>query len=235
MPLNSKGRSSSRPSTRKALASRPQSRQAIPRQPGGFPDSTRATLTYCDEFTLDPAVLGVSNTYDFSAIGLYDPNITGVGHQPLAFDQWMAVYSHYAVNNSSIEMMPTFVSSTNATPPCVFGVSPSYTTGQFSALTIPGLIEKTKQGTGSFCNVNNINYGSAGTKLKARFSRAKVFRDRGITDPDLAGNISSNPSEAYIFSCWAAGASASDGAAQTFMVIITYDVTFFERRLLPQS
>jgi len=204
-------------------------------QPGGFPDAARVRLTYAEEFTLDPSVLGVTATYEFSAVGLYDPNITGIGHQPLVFDQWMAIYSHYNVNKATITLEPTFVSSTNPTPPQVFGVAPVYTTGQFSALTLTGCIEKTKQAGGSYCNVNNINYGSVGTKLKAVYSRDKVFKDRGITDSTLSGSISANPTEDYIFSVWACGASASDAAAQTYLATIEFDVTFFERRLIPQS
>lgn len=46
--------------------------------------------------------IGAANAHVFSANGLYDPNITGTGHQPLGFDQLMSMYNHYTVIASKI-------------------------------------------------------------------------------------------------------------------------------------
>jgi hypothetical protein len=51
----------------------------------------------------------------------------------------------------------------------------------------------------------------------------------------LSGSISANPAEDYVFTCWGVGPASVDASAQTFMVVINYDVTFFERKLIPQS
>lgn len=40
----------------------------------------------------------------FSANGIYDPNITGIGHQPLGHDQWLTFYNHYCVIGSRINV-----------------------------------------------------------------------------------------------------------------------------------
>ncbi len=47
---------------------------------------------------------GSVGTYVFSANGLYDVNITGAGHQPRGFDQWMSMYDHYTVFFSKITL-----------------------------------------------------------------------------------------------------------------------------------
>ncbi len=47
--------------------------------------------------TLNPGVAGVAAIQVMTANGLYDPDITGVGHQPRGFDQIMALYNHYTV------------------------------------------------------------------------------------------------------------------------------------------
>lgn len=40
--------------------------------------------------------------YVFSANNIYDPNVTGTGHQPLFHDQYAAMYDHYLVLGSKI-------------------------------------------------------------------------------------------------------------------------------------
>ena len=60
-----------------------------------------ATLLYSDQITLNPAA-GTVSKHVFSANGLFDPNITGVGHQPRGFDQYMALYNHYTVIGARI-------------------------------------------------------------------------------------------------------------------------------------
>lgn len=61
-----------------------------------FPAKTTKWLRYCDDFSLSSS-LGVMTTYVYSANGLYDPNITGTGHQPMGFDTMMSYYEHYHV------------------------------------------------------------------------------------------------------------------------------------------
>lgn len=57
----------------------------------------KVTLKYTETITLTTGALGVFATYFFAANGMFDPNITGVGHQPMYYDQYMALYNHYTV------------------------------------------------------------------------------------------------------------------------------------------
>lgn len=55
-----------------------------------------------------------SNTfskYQFSCNGMYDPDITGVGHQPLFFDQMAAIYDQYTVIGSKLVVEVTPVTA----------------------------------------------------------------------------------------------------------------------------
>lgn len=57
----------------------------------------KTTFVYAETFNLNPGVGGTPSNYVFSANGLYDPNITGIGHQPRGFDQIMSLYDHATV------------------------------------------------------------------------------------------------------------------------------------------
>lgn len=61
-----------------------------------FPTKTTRWLRYCTDFSLSSS-LGVMQTHVFSANGLYDPDTTSTGHQPLGFDEMMRHYEHYHV------------------------------------------------------------------------------------------------------------------------------------------
>jgi len=50
---------------------------------------------------------GATATYTFSCNGMFDPNITGTGHQPMFFDQMSAIYDHYTVFRSTIRLEVT--------------------------------------------------------------------------------------------------------------------------------
>lgn len=48
------------------------------------------------------SVAGVPQFYTFAGNSLYDPDITGTGHQPMGFDQWQGFYNKYTVYGSKI-------------------------------------------------------------------------------------------------------------------------------------
>lgn len=80
-------------------------RLSIPRRvyvPGGtFPYQLQNKNVYTDTFSRSFDT-GSFTSFIFSANGMYDPNITGTGTQPLYFDQLCSVYNHYTVIASSI-------------------------------------------------------------------------------------------------------------------------------------
>lgn len=69
-------------------------------------DKLRTSLIYNQNISLDPKPdalgAGGSNQWVFSAIGCYDPDVTGTGHQPLYFDNLSSFYQRYRVMSSMI-------------------------------------------------------------------------------------------------------------------------------------
>lgn len=68
----------------------------IPRSRGVIPAGTVCRLKYAANFVLT-ANLGVLNIHKFRLNGLYDPDQTGTGHQPMGFDQISLRYYKYRV------------------------------------------------------------------------------------------------------------------------------------------
>lgn len=69
----------------------------------GFPTKLEARLRYVDTFALN-AVAGSLSTQQIRCNGMYDPDHSGLGHQPMYYDQFMAIYDHYTVLRSRIKL-----------------------------------------------------------------------------------------------------------------------------------
>lgn len=84
----------------------------VPRAPvsrgTGMPAQLRMKMSYTEVTTLGVAEAANATNYrQFSTNGIFDPNSSVGGHQPMYFDQMMALYRHYQVDRSSCRV--TFV------------------------------------------------------------------------------------------------------------------------------
>lgn len=81
---------------------------------GNFPATKTVALRYVENFTLD-ASASSSDSYVFSANSIFDPNVTGAGHQPMFRDNYAALYNKYRVNYSHITVVPLTTHIVNTT------------------------------------------------------------------------------------------------------------------------
>lgn len=72
---------------------------------GSFPRTKVVYLRYVENFTLNAGSAPSSVAYVFRSNGLYDPNYTGTGHQPMYFDNYSAIYSTWQVMKSTIRFV----------------------------------------------------------------------------------------------------------------------------------
>lgn len=63
----------------------------------GLPNQLTTKLKYCSAFTLTTLGVGALSTQAWNLNSLYDPDRTGVGHQPYLFDQIKVLYQTYLV------------------------------------------------------------------------------------------------------------------------------------------
>ena len=67
-----------------------------------MPDMLITKLKYVGNIS---EIASASYSYKFAINGLYDPDLSGVGQQPMGFDQFMAFYERYEVRSSKITCM----------------------------------------------------------------------------------------------------------------------------------
>ncbi len=192
-----------------------------------FPYRTRRTLTYSESVVVPGTAAGVANGYIFAANGLYDPNISGTGHQPMGFDQMIAYYNHYVVVNARIRVI----------------VQSQVTSGIMTGLLVSGDNTLTTDATNLVENGEISCYWLAGKNAQGAAvemnRKLNIFRfegvDDGLDDPTLRGTATSNPTELAFFHImiWDPTASVVPSAYAT--VIIEYDTWFLEPRKATSS
>lgn len=187
-----------------------------------FPAQMQAKLRYSETITLDPN-LGVPAHNLFRCNSIFDPNYTGVGHQPYGHDTYQLIYNHYNVVSATITMTPTS-SFSNANG--MYGIS---ITDDVSVQADYNTIREVK--TTKFATLNTTRTADSLTNY---YSQKQVFRKGNNFDTQaIFGN---NPGEGQFFHCWFEGSGPTDDPAGVdFVITITYVVNMWELRDLGQS
>lgn len=120
---------------RTTAARRPASRRsrlssAVVRTPNGIPDKLLSKYPYVEDFTLTSTVAPVGQNFINS---MFDPNSSGIGHQPFMRDQLITLYSRYRCFKFSYELFLENRSSTNSVKYMVAPFNHSGTPGTMEA------------------------------------------------------------------------------------------------------
>jgi len=204
----------------------------VPRAVGTvLPNRLNARLEYWDYQSLDPSA-GAFGTYVFCPSSLYDPNYTGVGHQPMGFDQLAAVYAHYAVTKCKITV--SFSPTSVTTIPYVVGILKSHDNG--SAGPWAKVLE---QGPG-VCTYELLSGGTnipcSRPNLSLTYSAAKDAGVVDLVDSDLSAGVGSSPVDNYYFVIFIQAADLSADPPWTALTVhMEFDALFYAKQQLVQS
>lgn len=193
------------------------------------PDRKLVRLRYVDAVNINPGI-GAVATNTYSANGLYDVDITGTGHQPLGFDQWMAFYDHYTVLGS--KCIVRFWNGTAASPAIGF-INLNDDSTMSTTLSTIAEQPNTKRRALAISGAG----GSTQVVLSKGFSAKRFFGNKNpMGDDEQAGSAAANPTEQAYYIC---GAYPLDHAADlgniSMEVEIQYTVMLHERKDLAQS
>lgn len=191
----------------------------------------RGQLYYESALGLTAPTSGNVVTYFFSANGIFDPNITGTGHQPIGFDQMMLFFEQATVLRSMIEV--TFNIGPGLTVQCGVALFPDA-----SALTNPqqlvenGLLRFKPITSGSSTFQNQL----ARTKVRLGCDVMKYFSrptyQSMLNDDNLYCTAAANPVEQVYFGIvvWQISPDGSTTTTVGFDVTLSYDVIYWEPR-----
>ena len=176
-------------------------------------------------------VLGSIQKYNLN--GLYDPDVTGAGHQPYGFDAMSTIYTRHKVNACKVELIisdPTIDSMSIAW----LMTNPSNTADTIAGSSPYQIQERTMGGT-------TLLNSSGSQKVKKTFwfpmyKCANLSKLQFKADPDnFTGSDSGNPGSLCQFQF--AVADLRGGSAGSVMIEIKlhYFTTFYDRKVLATS
>lgn len=195
-----------------------------------IPDSYRTKLRYCTSVVIDPVVSSIGS-HVFRANSLYDPDLTGAGHQPLGFDNLMALYDHYVVLGAKITC--TFIAPTTSVTTTASNVGICLDDDATPYTSLESIRE---QGRVSYKTMT-VSGSSNPTKISKYYSAKKFHGVSNVLDNDhLRGDSASNPDELCFFQVFVEPVNSSyDISAVNVQVQIDYIAQFTEPKQLAQS
>lgn len=168
--------------------------------------------------------------YDFRANSIFDPNLTGTGHQPLGHDQWSVFYDHYVVLGAKCRVTLT-QSSTAGSDIAFFSLCLQDTSN-----TMISQSQIREQPRTAWTLVTSPYAGQSSRTLAKNFSAKRFFGAKSVITWDkLGAQFGANPTEDALFRIFFQNMSGLSAISLVANVTIDYIVMLSEPKILPQS
>jgi len=190
--------------------------------PLGFPKMLKAVHRYRENIRLTTPVSTTYIIHSFSCNGMYDPNISGVGHQPLYFDQLAAVYNHYTVIGSKITITMVTPGPTDGGARCYLNVNDDS--------TLSGYVKEY-----SSTEMTAVNANSTPTTLSNSWSAVKSFGPNPLANDNLQGTTTTNPPEIQNYALYIEFGTSITGFNMDIQVTIDYIAVWDELKDITES
>lgn len=206
---------------RKVIVRRKNYKSYIQKQP--FAHQLWTKMHYNMNINLN-AGAGATNGFIFNANSIWDPEQTGVGHQPYFRDQLALIYNAYVVTHCKLTVLAT--SNTN----CIVTCRPTTS----NVVPTNGTLEAERP----LVTKTYVTATGNARKLTKSISMHKLFgrTKSAITDEDdFRGVVGSNPTQRAYLAISITNPDGSSSAALYGTVTMEFTVKFMNLRLLNQS
>lgn len=160
---------------------------------GPLPSTIKVDMIYSSYGEVNPG-LATSNSVVLKANGMFDPEDAVGGHQPRGFDELMTLYDHFTVINAKITVFATNLTQTGTEQSMIVltardnnAVSHSHFDYMESRVMVCKPLAS--YGSGPNCVVLEMDLNP----------NAFLGRTKPLSDPELKGTLSSDPTELAYF------------------------------------
>lgn len=200
-----------------------------------LPRSFMAKLRYAETFSLSTGTVGVIGTVQTMTLNnVYDPNQSGVGHQPYGFDQLTPFYGYYVVHRCRWRLLAQTIGST-AEVCLAYQIYPAVSGVTIAGISTDAATEKS--------TVTTLPVGPSGVD-RARMveGESEIHKILGITALQYKDNldqygaaVTSGPTVGAYLEIGVGSYSGAAGTSLSVQVVMDFDVEFYSPKTLPQS
>lgn len=193
----------------------------------GFSDQCFVKLKYSQDIHIYDGA-SASKYYTFRGNSLYDPDLSGVGHQPLYFDQYALIYSKYRVLGAKITLRAINGQSSVAQ----YLVLESGTEQNISN-NLTRLLEQSRGAIAKL--VPASSQGPTYIKKYCSTRKACGLTKSQMSDQDYAADTNASPTQLWYFNLVVTSIDSLSPCDLYMMVSLVYYVQFYDRMLMNQS
>jgi len=178
-------------------------------------------MKYCETITTD-----ATGNYQFNLNSVFDPNRTGIGHQPYGHDTFATLYNRYRVISCGYRIQAV---QTATGAPIQLAVQPA------NEILLPGTVSEMKENPRS--KYVTVAPGAAAVYLKGKvYLPSLVGRSKSqyMSDDRYQAQVGASPSELAILNFKSQTISDIDSAF-VCNVMLEYTVEWFDVKHLSQS
>lgn len=206
---------------------RQRKRAAPPRTLAYQPKSIHIKFPWVWKGSITEGAAGLGADQVYRANSLFDPDFTGVGDQPMGFDQWTALFGVFRVESCRYS-----VTFTNAnTSPCLVGVLPS-TNAALSSQSTSWMSARGVRSTtlGAITGGRNVVNFTGNIKP---WTLQDCTRAQYMDDPNSAGTPAGNPGRVVYLHVFCIGYGTV--ASVNVLTKMWYDAQLWARNEFNQS
>ncbi len=190
-------------------------------------------MRYADELYVNPVAASIAKQ-TMRANSIFDPDYTGVGHQPMNHDQLTAGYRNYTVLGSKCRAT-LIANSTSAETPGYFGMVLSDETALIETQG-PQIIESNlpQAKWKSTAGAHDSGVFTA-PRLELGFGAKRYFNVSSLGGAQFRTAIEANPTEMAFFHIWVANIAGNDPGSMKMLVEMEFLVKLSDLKNVAQS
>lgn len=183
----------------------------------GFPTKIITILRYVDIYNITSTTGGITSLV-FRMNGCFDPDVTNLGHQPMYFDNYAALYDNYRVRGSRITARISGANLATTQGPWAFGIN-----GTVQSAVLSTVVRTRMEQNDSISTTYN-GQQTPDTLSFAYSPEIKLGRPSG--DDTVSAAVNNTPSQQYYAHVWFADLNGTTSQA-VLRVMIEYNVEFY--------
>ncbi len=158
-----------------------------------IPDRTCVTMKYNEDVRIQLPPNGIMASYIYRCNSIFDPNLTGIGHQPMGHDQYANFYKKYVVIGSTMTVTFKSFAASQATNDPVTNATVAVTTIQGTSGVISNPSELLENNRTSY---TNLCVQRPYAKITKKFSPKRFFGlTKMLDNEDYGADFGSNPAQ----------------------------------------